>query len=415
MAHEILPQHVSHDQLRTEAPVQRTHSDKYVSAYISGDNHVDMSFRNPILKESADHFKVGVDEFTVNLENLSMLEFEPTGSNVLFQFRQLGSDLDGNFLPTASLRQACSFRIDRAYTSINDIKVRIDQMCRTLCESMDALGLDQAQGYNVSLQPGPDRVLANGNRVTDFIECDIDTAGRLRFTGACIFWANFCIEIPEPKYQHLLFGDIATRMRSINPATTGRFVGIHPGTGAIHDPVELQPDGSMNGRAFSPPLQQASYDDWRSNTFTLGNYLSFSGLIDAVRSLDRRVGVEIECSLPIKNSPMYDHAQESPDFVLYRHNFTNKYEAYPNTEQNNLILNYMKGTKSLQGPTDRVCYHHLGPQQKIQTLRLRLWARVRTYNTETKKFGMQTIRFPTRASDFWFVKLHFLHKDSAAY
>ena len=70
MAHEILPQHRPHEQLRTEPPKQRHHSDKYVSAFISSDNFVDMSFSNPLPQESADHFRVGIDELTVNLARI---------------------------------------------------------------------------------------------------------------------------------------------------------------------------------------------------------------------------------------------------------------------------------------------------------------------------------------------------------
>ena len=75
MAHMIQPHPQAQEQLRTEAPSQKEHSDKYVSAFVSGDAAVDMSFRNPVLAKSADHFKVGIDELTVNLGNLSMLEY----------------------------------------------------------------------------------------------------------------------------------------------------------------------------------------------------------------------------------------------------------------------------------------------------------------------------------------------------
>ena len=66
MAHNIRPQHRPHEQLRTEAPTQKKHTDKYVSAFVSSDNYVDMSFSSPLLQESADHYRVGVDELTVN-------------------------------------------------------------------------------------------------------------------------------------------------------------------------------------------------------------------------------------------------------------------------------------------------------------------------------------------------------------
>ena len=411
MAHNILPQHRPLEQLRTEAPRQRLHSDKYLSAYVSSDNHVDMSFRNPILTESADHFKVGVDEFSVNLQALSMLEFEPSGSNILFNFRAIGSNPAGAPLPPP-LVDACTFRIDKAYTSFSEIKVRIDQMCRTLNIFIDTTGLDT--DFQVTIPPGTDRMLQNGNRTTPFISCELDCAGRLRFIGTRIFWSNFCIEIPQEKYQQLLFGDVPKLMRAVNAQTTGKYIGIHPLNGTMHDPYSLV-GGVLQMRDFDPALNGDNFDDWRSDAFTYGNFLSFNGTIDAVRSLDRRVGIEIGCSLPIKNSPMYDHGNESPDFVLGRYNFTNTYEMVPHTQTDSCELRYLIGTKQLQSARDNTCYHHLGPQQKIQMLRLRLWARVRTYDVNTRKFGMQTIMMPTRPSDFWFIKLHFIHKDAKQY
>ena len=68
------------------------------------------------------------------------------------------------------------------------------------------------------------------------------------------------------------------------------------------------------------------------------------------------------------------------------------------------------GTISVQGPRDRVVYHHLQPQQKIQVLRLKLWARVRTYDAATGKWGMKTIVCPVQNSDYWFARLHFKRK-----
>ena len=41
--------------------------------------------------------------------------------------------------------------------------------------------------------------------------------------------------------------------------------------------------------------------------------------------LDRRVALEVGCSLPIKNSPMFDHGNEAPDFVLGRFPLTHKF------------------------------------------------------------------------------------------
>ena len=70
--------------------MQRPHTDKYVSAYVSSENHADMSFSNPILQDSADHYRVAIDDLTVNLSNLSMLEYDAGGANVLFRVKRMG-------------------------------------------------------------------------------------------------------------------------------------------------------------------------------------------------------------------------------------------------------------------------------------------------------------------------------------
>ena len=72
----MLPYHKPHEQLRTEPPKQKDHSDKYITAMVSGESNVDMSFRAPVLSKSSDYFKVGIDELTVNLSALSMLEYD---------------------------------------------------------------------------------------------------------------------------------------------------------------------------------------------------------------------------------------------------------------------------------------------------------------------------------------------------
>ena len=48
---------------------QRPHDDKYVSVFQSGDASVDLTFRDPILSQSADHYAVGVDELTVKMHS----------------------------------------------------------------------------------------------------------------------------------------------------------------------------------------------------------------------------------------------------------------------------------------------------------------------------------------------------------
>ena len=55
---------------------KRTSESKFVTIFgdgSDGSQDVDISFREPLLGRPSDHFMVGVDNLTVNLNNLSML------------------------------------------------------------------------------------------------------------------------------------------------------------------------------------------------------------------------------------------------------------------------------------------------------------------------------------------------------
>ena len=69
------------------------------------------------------------------------------------------------------------------------------------------------------------------------------------------------------------------------------------------------------------------------------------------------------------------------------------------------------GVIQLQGPKDRILYHSLKPQDNIQTVRLKLWARVRKYDEATDEWSMQTLVMPTEKTDWWHARLHFKSRD----
>ena len=71
----------------------------------------------------------------------------------------------------------------------------------------------------------------------------------------------------------------------------------------------------------------------------------------------------------------------------------------------------MPACTEYQGAQDRINYHELQPQSKIQTLRIKLFARLRTFNTTSETFGMRVIELPTTLTDWWHVRLHFMSKD----
>ena len=129
-------------------------------------------------------------------------------------------------------------------------------------------------------------------------------------------------------------------------------------------------------------------------------------------TLDRRVSLEMGCSLPIVNSPMIDHNQESPDFVLGRWIFNSMHRMSIGSDGKD-ARNELSGAgvTEYQNSTDRVAYHALMPQEKVQTVRLKLFLRVRTYDADTDTFGMATIECPTSKTDWWHARLHFVSKD----
>ena len=73
---------------------KRTSESKYVSIFNDGGDgtpDVDISFREPLLSRPSDHFLVGVDNLTVNLNNLSMIEMNDAQDPNDFVFQVAGN------------------------------------------------------------------------------------------------------------------------------------------------------------------------------------------------------------------------------------------------------------------------------------------------------------------------------------
>ena len=119
------------------------------------------------------------------------------------------------------------------------------------------------------------------------------------------------------------------------------------------------------------------------------------------------------------NSPMVEFGSETPDFVLGRWMFPRNAEStirggssdHGTVPQVSITQKDNMGVITLQGAKDRVLYHTLRPQSKIQTVRLRLFARVRTYDEVNDSWGMKTMAVPTNVTDWWHARLHFVSKD----
>ena len=128
--------------------------------------------------------------------------------------------------------------------------------------------------------------------------------------------------------------------------------------------------------------------------------------------MDRRVAVELGTSLPIKQSPIVDHQKQFPDFVIGRWMYRSGNQFLVNDKGGaSSYSTNAEATREYQGPRDRVVYHQLMPQNKVQTLRVKLFARVRDFNADTEVYTIRTISLPTDVVDWWHARLHFVSKD----
>ena len=411
------PAHRPLDQLRTEAPKQRDHTDKYVSAFVGGENQIDLNFVNPILPKSADHFSVGIDELTVNLSALSMLEYE--NDETMFRILRRGDDdsennvglefPDSYELPNGpdgdanKWRRACAFTIDRVYQNFGEIVEKFQSISRNVNEFMRTEMEDEAhqdhEGNDIywTQEVAPQEL----GEESEHFKVVLDQTGCLRFMGSAAFWNNFWIYVPLPKYRVILNNDHDRFLYSFNPQTNQQ----------VDEPIEVN-GGTVTAYV---EMHDQEIDQFDQTNLTIeetvaGTFVCSGNLY---HNLDRRVTLEVGCSLPIKNSPMIDHGVEAPDYVLGRYLFHVPYSTQIGLTGYDYTLNINRlGTSQLQGPKDRVCYHHLRPQQKIQTLRVRLWARVRQYDAAKRKWKMSTIMCPVNGIDYWHLKLHFREKGS---
>ena len=407
MAHRVLPAHRPHEQLRTEPAQQRQHTDKYVSCFSSGEAAVDISFRNPVLSKSADHFKVGIDDLTVNIGSLSMLEYGV--NDVIFRIIRRGREalggeehpdfymIDGPAGDLEKWRKAFSFRVDRVYNTLQEVLERFAEIGTAVSSYIRSEGLQNPGAgdiWNYEVAAG-----ANAN----FLKINVTPNGQIRFMGNQAFWGNFVVEVPMAKYRQILFktNDVSKQYISLHPVT-GEVHAAFTYAGAFPDPVI-----PLKTNAFYPPFGAIN------DANALG--LTYVGTGNLLNTLDRRVTLEVGCSLPLKNSPLIDHGVEAPDFVLGRYMVHKPYaisreQQEPGNYVSIAVHSESLGVQTLQGPRDRVVFHHLRPQQKINTLRLKLWARVRTYDEGTHTWGMKTIVCPVNVNDYWHVRLHFVEK-----
>ena len=269
----------------------------------------------------------------------------------------------------------------------------------------------------------------NAANVRDHLQFRLGRSGQLFIEATKAFWSVCAIEVAMVQNQ---FGFYSSTKKNVGPfaSETGRrFLTVDPAASTQSwgnlvcfrstmstIPAVCAVQQVFHDAATTTLLQGANVG--AQDTFYNGAHASSKEKVTVTLrgnlflGLDRRVAVELGTSLPIKNSPMISHQEEFPDFVIGRWMFRadNVYRVNDKGEQSTYATD-ASATREYQNAQDRVLFHELMPQSKVQTLRVRLFARVRTFDPEQETYAVRSIELPTNPEDWWHGRLHFISKD----
>ena len=290
--------------------------------------------------------------------------------------------------------------------------------------------------------PSPHYIL-NPALGTHHVRCDITGDGRFRVRGTRLFWSTHYILFNNPEFMYMfngkrrqtatgdeyfdeaqfcyrvpgdiLFGgaNVDTHRIFFSKSTSGRFCSLRAMPVAAAGPpavIGWNTSSANNIARLSAAGAGAGGSEqgqiYRNEIITMifgANLLSTS---------DRRVALELGCSLPIVNNPIVDHGLQAPDTVIGRWMFNPMVRIKTTMRGQEMTFEGMApDVYELQNATDRVQYHSLMPQDKIHMLRLKMYARIREYNAKNDRFDMKTIVYPMENADWWHVRIHFISKD----
>ena len=422
---------------------KRTSESKFVSICADGSDgtpDVDISFKEPLLGRPSDHYMVGVDNLTVNMNHLSMLRQSEGPDDYVFRigrFSNAGNDnqydpLAGlspvqqiiaggvgdaedwaDILGAPNLNTVEPFLIEQNYQTFNQLALAVNEYISVLNEKVFSVALADgylAGGYNIILptagNPPGNQALLDSEAAIKHLTMSIGPDGRLRIIGSRAFWANYFIYVPKPEYQYMLMG------RKMSQP----FISLDA-DGNLWEPVAGQLLAEL---LYNPvPIGFVAYDGAQINAATTAAHLAYRNKMfqmqfgaNLLSSSDRRISLELGTSLPIINNPMVDHNKVHPDYTVGRWMWNPR--AQLNSAASGLDLGYRclaPAIHEFQNSTDRVQYHSLMPQDKITFLRVKLYCRVRVYDEDKDRFSMEQLIMPMALNDWWHCRLHFVSKD----
>ena len=398
---------------------------KYVSVFADSRPDIDITFRDVLLSRPTDHYVVGVDNFTMTNTSLSMIE--PMKNVPLIRIvRRLAPVAGAGALRTnATDLQAALLAHPRQYTDMvvtdfgANLQISSEELILNVQQLMFRLGELAADVNKYMFQTWTNDAIYEYDGFTadpndpdpDHLSFDLNAEGTITINGSSAFWSCFLIEIPSAQYQFCFYGprdNIAT-----DYTRRRRFLSVDPLSGEPSF-AKVQTDAVGNA-IYIVATPKTLHEQGTFNVYNganANNDILFKCKANTLSSLERRIALEIGCSLPIKNSPMVDHEKETPDFTIARW----IYKTNPR-----LIANDQGGSRRYEGNTpgcveyqgaqDRVTYHELQAQAKIQTFRIKLFARIRAFNERTEQWSMRIINVPTEMTDWWHARIHFMSKD----
>ena len=431
---------------------------------------MDITFRDPVLSRPTDHYLVGVDNLTLCSSALSMIEPRSDTHHTdlirivrkptpfIDDYQNATGAAPGGDITLAQSLQDSGRDIAWIYTDVEYARIPSTVVITSVQELLDRLNaiasiITQKMRTGLTTRPDPTGGNAHvflpgyapaaGGEQTEHVLFRLNRAGQITIVGSAAFWTCFAIEVPTLQNQYGFIGSTiekvgphyysaGRRYLTVNPAVTSGDFSFGIMVAQRIEPVDpANRNVTLRGNASrvlvlrDPQFEGAYDDDWNptgdNNTWISrgqGDNPAAHVLIAVVfrsnvlSGLDRRIALELGTSLPIKNSPMVDHQQESPDFVVGRWFYKPNQELHTNDRGGfPMHATAISTTVEYQKASDRVVYHELMPQQKLQTLRTRLYARVRKFNEASETFSMRVIQLPTATTDWWHARLHFVSKD----
>ena len=431
---------------------KRTSESKFVSICADGSEgtpDVDISFREPLLSRPSDHYMVGVDNLTVNMNHLSMMRQSTGIEDFVFRIGRFSNVVGVNeFDPAAGttpeeqlaaggpviagpgelkavvfgapINNVQPFYIEQNYQSFNQFVLALKEYISVLNEKVLSVDLNDgfyANGFNV-IAPGaaagnppviPNQAQLDAQAAAVHLSMTIGPDGKLRLLGSRAFWANYFVYIPNAEYQYLLMGQKMAYPYCVSLDAAG----------TAHAPFIAESATKFLYQANGVPADFEGYTAGSiSNAITLA-HVEYRNQVytlqlgaNLLSSSDRRIALEIGTSLPIINNPMVDHNQVHPDYTVGRWMWNPRAQLNSLASGIDLRFNTLApAIHEFQNSTDRVQYHSLMPQDKITSLRLKLYSRIRVYNEGKDRFEMEQVVMPMGITDWWHCRLHFVSKD----